>query len=658
MWLPSEFNRATFAASGVQRDRLQIMPQPFDSVLFNPLVTAPMELPERVGASGRPAFAFLSVFKWEERKGWDVLLRAYLAEFARTADEVAPDTASSTAVEVVLYLRVSTDVANKEELARWLSDALHQQVCEGGATAHGNATAETAGTPTGTSAVAPAGTHADGAANAAAPDTAPEWIKRGAIWIRKRPPPAARPDHGSPRVSSAASCRGASGQWRQLPPVVLLDRAVPQAELPSLYRAVDAFVLPTRGEGWGRPVVEAMAMGLPAIATNWSGITAFLSPQTGYPLPYKLVKAPTAASHFWAEPDVLALRAVLRHVATHREEAAAVGAAARAHVLAHYSQPAVADRILARLSELQPKLLRRRQEHLLKQAADEAQRAQREARRQAFEQLREGSFSSFTPASHHDDWPAAEGEAPDTALVGRHHDDWPAAEGEAPETALNRAGNEDWHVDRLDVPHDTYMYVRGGVPPQRENRSATVEASGVFDSWRDEVDHERVAELSHTVAQAAQAAADTMAQRLPNGLNRLILPLTCSMFRLRCCCKGDVPSPLTELRVAYAAVRARPPRHLPWRHARGLELTVSAGGVEVAAAPNLLEEAQSPRWWLVPMPNASVTQVTLCRREGSSLVLSQLEVALLILPAVLLPCRRAAASAAPILAVRTDLQAT
>jgi hypothetical protein len=84
------------------------MPQPFDSVLFNPLVTAPMELPERVGASGRPAFAFLSVFKWEERKGWDVLLRAYLTEFARTADEVAPDTASSTADEVVLYLRVST----------------------------------------------------------------------------------------------------------------------------------------------------------------------------------------------------------------------------------------------------------------------------------------------------------------------------------------------------------------------------------------------------------------------------------------------------------------------------------------------------------------------------------------------------------------------
>ena len=36
------------------------------------------------GGGGRP-FRFLSVFKWEQRKGWDALLRAFLAEFA--ADE-------------------------------------------------------------------------------------------------------------------------------------------------------------------------------------------------------------------------------------------------------------------------------------------------------------------------------------------------------------------------------------------------------------------------------------------------------------------------------------------------------------------------------------------------------------------------------------------
>ena len=38
----------------------------------------------------------------------------------------------------------------------------------------------------------------------------------------------------------------------------------------------DVFVLATHGEGWGRPLMEAMAMGLPVIAANWSGPTQFI----------------------------------------------------------------------------------------------------------------------------------------------------------------------------------------------------------------------------------------------------------------------------------------------------------------------------------------------------------------------------------------------
>ena len=56
-------------------------------------------------------------------------------------------------------------------------------------------------------------------------------------------------------------------------------------EFPSFYASGDAFVLPSRGEGWGRPHVEAMSMSLPVIATNWSGVTAFLDDSVGYPLP-------------------------------------------------------------------------------------------------------------------------------------------------------------------------------------------------------------------------------------------------------------------------------------------------------------------------------------------------------------------------------------
>ena len=63
----------------------------------------------------------------------------------------------------------------------------------------------------------------------------------------------------------------------KLPRIQLISRHIPTSDLPRLYKACDAFVLPSRGEGWGRPHVEAMSMGLPLISTNWSGPTEFMT---------------------------------------------------------------------------------------------------------------------------------------------------------------------------------------------------------------------------------------------------------------------------------------------------------------------------------------------------------------------------------------------
>ena len=43
----------------------------------------------------------------------------------------------------------------------------------------------------------------------------------------------------------------------------------------ALYRRAHAFVLPTRGEGWCLPLLEAMVAGVPAVATAWSGLLEF-----------------------------------------------------------------------------------------------------------------------------------------------------------------------------------------------------------------------------------------------------------------------------------------------------------------------------------------------------------------------------------------------
>jgi glycosyltransferase involved in cell wall biosynthesis/tetratricopeptide (TPR) repeat protein len=118
--------------------------------------------------------------------------------------------------------------------------------------------------------------------------------------------------------------------------------------LVSLYRSVDAYVMPSRGEGWGRPYMEAMACGLPTIGTGWSGNTAYMNAENSYLVDCDIVPVPEAGwrevqnykGHRWAEPDSESLRRIMRYVLEHREEVRAVGDAAREHVLANFSREA------------------------------------------------------------------------------------------------------------------------------------------------------------------------------------------------------------------------------------------------------------------------------------------------------------------------------
>ena len=44
----------------------------------------------------------------------------------------------------------------------------------------------------------------------------------------------------------------------------------------DLYRSADVFVLPTKGEAWGLPIIEAAATGLPIVTTYYSGHCQYL----------------------------------------------------------------------------------------------------------------------------------------------------------------------------------------------------------------------------------------------------------------------------------------------------------------------------------------------------------------------------------------------
>jgi glycosyltransferase involved in cell wall biosynthesis len=97
------------------------------------------------------------------------------------------------------------------------------------------------------------------------------------------------------------------------------------AELADLYRGCDTFVLPSKAEGWGLPLIEAVAAGMPVITTMYSGHTEFLNHVRNSVLPVDYVMAdidcPEYRSYYpdsknqwgsWARPDVYAISACLQ----------------------------------------------------------------------------------------------------------------------------------------------------------------------------------------------------------------------------------------------------------------------------------------------------------------------------------------------------------
>jgi glycosyltransferase involved in cell wall biosynthesis/tetratricopeptide (TPR) repeat protein len=137
--------------------------------------------------------------------------------------------------------------------------------------------------------------------------------------------------------------------------IVVLDEQLEVSDVPRLYRSADAFVLASRGEGWGRPYMEAMAMGLPTIATGWGGHLDFMNHENSYLVDYEMVPAPQddwRRGQLWAEPSVSDLRRVLRSVYEERSAAAAIGKRARADVLVSCRPELVTEAVRERLQAL------------------------------------------------------------------------------------------------------------------------------------------------------------------------------------------------------------------------------------------------------------------------------------------------------------------
>jgi len=140
------------------------------------------------------------------------------------------------------------------------------------------------------------------------------------------------------------------------PEILYLSEEWAPGDLPGLYTACDCLVHPYRGEGFGLPVLEAMACGLPVVVTEGGATDDFATESFAYRIPSsrkefgnRVGDFPLSGTGWLLEPDAEALKARLGWVVEHRDDARAIGRAASQHVLERWtwekSAQLAADRI-------------------------------------------------------------------------------------------------------------------------------------------------------------------------------------------------------------------------------------------------------------------------------------------------------------------------
>lgn len=145
---------------------------------------------------------------------------------------------------------------------------------------------------------------------------------------------------------------------RDIPPVLYIDTFYTDAAMADLFRAATALVSPYRGEGFGLPILEAMACGVATIATRGGASDDFTTGETTI----HVDAAPVTLGNeyggfelvdqaFLLEPSENQVAAAMRRVYEYPREAQAMGAKAAEHAR-NFTWERSAAAALARLQAL------------------------------------------------------------------------------------------------------------------------------------------------------------------------------------------------------------------------------------------------------------------------------------------------------------------
>ena len=130
-----------------------------------------------------------------------------------------------------------------------------------------------------------------------------------------------------------------------------------RTQMLSLLASSDCYVSLHRSEGFGQGMAEAMFLGKPVIATNYSGNTDFMTADNSFLVRYRMIElernyGPYERGNVWADADVQHAAEQMRFVHDHRDLARARGCRAAADIRARHSHEAVGRLMVQRLGEI------------------------------------------------------------------------------------------------------------------------------------------------------------------------------------------------------------------------------------------------------------------------------------------------------------------
>jgi GT2 family glycosyltransferase/glycosyltransferase involved in cell wall biosynthesis/radical SAM superfamily enzyme YgiQ (UPF0313 family)/MoaA/NifB/PqqE/SkfB family radical SAM enzyme/cytochrome c-type biogenesis protein CcmH/NrfG len=144
------------------------------------------------------------------------------------------------------------------------------------------------------------------------------------------------------------------------PEIMYFTEDLPPTQMGTLYNACNCLVHPYRGEGFGLPIAEAMACGLPVIVTGAGACLDFCNPTVAYLLPAQKRVFPqkriddmeTIDFPFIYEPDKKVLADTMRRIYENPVESKNIGTQARRHIVSNFTWSRGAKIIKERIKEV------------------------------------------------------------------------------------------------------------------------------------------------------------------------------------------------------------------------------------------------------------------------------------------------------------------